>query len=846
MAGIYPTPPDGLMPHHMINQPSTTDSHMTSMLTDHADPHTDVQLSTGDEVPDVEQDLSSPTAPQRFQSNGDDVFGDIGDNLEFGVNEVADADFDYFDEPDEEPNHFDAADGGQDVEMAEPTIPDPASDTETQPCMTSGLDDEAPEVVIEVTDDAHHAVADLETQQTISETMNDISTTVTAQNEESNRPRASPTLPPEKPLSPFGIRERLLPPPIPASATSQQSDTTGPNSFKRSSTFEPVSFHDGLDMRRKYSTGDFLSKSPENHGTGPDISLPTKRKKYRPRWRHQAKDAVEPDSGVGDMMDTTSSSEEDDYNSGASESDEAVTPFLTVPWDTRKRKRDLEQLPSPVYARRQQAYWSHDDSGGENNASDADDKMNSMLSELLKTRGEALGGHDNAVHGQHPRRIGNSGKQLKGVAELFTLSKMDLLFVAQIVGEQAISTTELIRTALYSGDDLSDVILNTNLASAIIALVDKSISHAFPESVEACNLSKLALIKEAPTRQPSNLGKAPATPQNMQARPHPVQRDGNMSSGPDYFPIASPYIRIQRGTSGTSGRGDTWEMLPPALSFWSALGLGPANGAKDVRIVTIIPSNQDLAGVAKEFVDSLGAAYESNKLGGWKDLHQDFMEDLEDCEGYADSMVHVTVTEIEGEESDATEKAMKAYATACTDLGKALARAGHQDPERTIVVLLVDPFDRQSSHNMLQHLCACFWMLYKAYRDHNPKQNRTTPRSDIILQVLPISLITKIDGLVALDAMQLSMLAMEIYDRCPPSSSSNMVGSLSSNIAESAAPAVELAPVPPKRIAFQLTPDPPSDLLHEGSVMHLAYAVSDDRMWMGVMLDRCHGQIPKR
>ena len=64
-----------------------------------------------------------------------------------------------------------------------------------------------------------------------------------------------------------------------------------------------------------------------------------------------------------------------------------------------------------------------------------------------------------------------------------------------------------------------------------------------------------------------------------------------------------------------------------------------------------------------------------------------------------------------------------------------------------------------------------------------------------------------------------------IYDRCPPSSTYALTDS-AAPLPILAAPAVELASHPPKRITFQLTAETPSDLLHEGSILHLAYALS--------------------
>ena len=44
--------------------------------------------------------LASSADPQGYQPHSDDLFGDMGE-MDFGANEVGDADFDYFDEPDD-------------------------------------------------------------------------------------------------------------------------------------------------------------------------------------------------------------------------------------------------------------------------------------------------------------------------------------------------------------------------------------------------------------------------------------------------------------------------------------------------------------------------------------------------------------------------------------------------------------------------------------------------------------------------------------------------------------------------------------------------------------------------
>ena len=528
----------------------------------------------------------------------------------------------------------------------------------------------------------------------------------------------------------------------------------------------------------------------------PSIALPQKRKKIRSKPIH------DPDSGVTDLG---SSSEDDSYDSTTSMSDEEERP-PQLPWETKKRKRSSWHEQAAPAASDSDGLWPVDDVV-DYRANEFDvDNLSDVLDNLLHQRANAK-----ALTSVALTALSNSTSELAtlpSIEDMFEFGKMDLVYVAQILGEQSVSC---IPGLLHSITLSSPLDSDAAISSALEAIIDSTAEKILP-SIDECSISKLALVKEPPQRPIMNSGKAPQTSQ-----PRPLQREGSMQLGPDYFPIPPPFIRIQRGS-------DTWEMLPPALSFWSALGLGPASGPKNVTPIALVPGNSDLAGLVQDFVRELGGTYEGRKLGSFSKAPE--IHKLVDATQPSDE--ECVLINIE-DEPPSVAGALRAIGDVCEDVGRTLAEIGHAEPDRTIVVLMIDPFEDEELH---PYLAACFWTLCKAYRQHIPKAHMKSPRSDLVLQIIPVSLVAAPDQLVVLHTQHLSSLAMEVYDRCPPSSKAMIAMDTSSALPIPAAPAIELASVPPKRIAFQLVPDPPSDLMYEGSVIHLAYALSTDMQWM--------------
>jgi mediator of RNA polymerase II transcription subunit 13 len=81
-----------------------------------------------------------------------------------------------------------------------------------------------------------------------------------------------------------------------------------------------------------------------------------------------------------------------------------------------------------------------------------------------------------------------------------------------------------------------------------------------------------------------------------------------------------------------------------------------------------------------------------------------------------------------------------------------------------------------------------------------------------------------------MEAAFFQKLAREVYDRCPPAIPDDSPSRLP---IESGA-SIQLEQALPRKIDFKLQADPPTDLLHEGSNLHLGYSRSKNGEWLSV------------
>jgi mediator of RNA polymerase II transcription subunit 13, fungi type len=794
LSGIYPTPPDGLMPGQPLQLP-TSDGAIGALQVEHSALSNGLQVPSSDDNVLGAASMESNGDAQTYPMNSDDLFGDMGE-MDFGANEVGDADFDYFDEPDELPQ---MASIDEDVDMAEDSAEFNGQHEAVDKIHEGILNDEDVIATDEPTvpdsrpasshDPAKH---DHEARQGQDEPI----PTAEASQDVSSSPQGHKE--PEKPLSPWGIRRQLLPM-IPASTVSTEVSQT--QSKRRTSTFEPMAFNENLDLGSKYAINKPVEFAKSGAPpTGANTNLPNKENQ-----NSYPKPNEGPDPGVTDL---DSPIEYDSHESNTSMSeDENMPPRL--PWDTKKRKRSSwrEQDTPPTSAT--DSIWTAEDKGDTEHGDFGFNQMVEVVDSLLRRRTKPKVREDRVS--PQPSSRASLSENLSSVEDMFELEKMDLVYIAQIVSEQAISSISMVLQSITDSPSLD----NYADVPGVLESTFEAATRRFLPALNECSISKLALVKEPPPRPTMNPGKAPATGQ-----PRPLQREGSMQLGPDYFPLPPPFVRVQRGS-------DTYEMLPPALSFWSALGLGPVNGTKDIAPIALVPSATDVVRSVQDFMKDLGGIYESRKLGSFS-RPPEMNNDLGDISLYDDGCFLLNLDE----DLLTVDGALKMFAEVCEDVGQGLAElTGQVDPDRTIVIFFVDPFE---SEELCPRLATCFWKLCKAYRQHVPKSLAKSSHSDLVLQLIPISLIADWDKLVVLDAESLSSLAMEVYDRCPPSSKVIAAMDTPSALPILAAPSIELAPGAKQKVVFQLTIDPPNDLMHEGSVLHIAYALSADMQWMAV------------
>jgi mediator of RNA polymerase II transcription subunit 13 len=261
-----------------------------------------------------------------------------------------------------------------------------------------------------------------------------------------------------------------------------------------------------------------------------------------------------------------------------------------------------------------------------------------------------------------------------------------------------------------------------------------------------------------------------------------------------------------------------WDLLPTALSFWEPLGLAPTSGSKNIITYCVYPYSESLGARVDTFLNNLGIVYEGCKLG--THVRSDAIEDFQGG---------LVPTRMTGPVSK--RNALQTLRETCRRLGDELSQSYLDMREKddnskidAFVIYMVDPFAEPTA---LWELCSAFWSLFGAY---GQGAQAHAPRPDVVLQIVPMKYIASFDAPVVLEPSTLMSLAREVYDRCPP----NALNPDKTPLSIFSAPSIQLEEALPRSIQFKLASDPPADLLRENSYMHLAYAISLDGAWITV------------
>ncbi len=182
---------------------------------------------------------------------------------------------------------------------------------------------------------------------------------------------------------------------------------------------------------------------------------------------------------------------------------------------------------------------------------------------------------------------------------------MDLLDDKHINGKEGIAVTQIITEQIVSatldilGEDASIEMQNSVWASGETRW-HSTIKGVFPNAIN-CKLPALAAVHDV----------FPDFAAQVKGQQRPPQRKPSESiaiPGNHMYQFNPPFIRVRRAETH-------WDLLPPAVAFWEALGLSPVNQPKNVVALCIHPRSESLKPCLETFLLNLQLTYDSCKLG---------------------------------------------------------------------------------------------------------------------------------------------------------------------------------------------------------------------------------------
>lgn len=844
VSGVYPTPPDGIVPGPGLSSTDTPSVSGTAsnVILVPGGTNPAINLSAPQDHPQTNEQQHPSTSPllptslESFQTSGedDDLFEDMeGDG--YGANGVNEADFDFFDGPD-----------GDDVNMVDaPALPQSSAETRikhdraTQATTTSeppikeemsdpitALENALATPFQPVEDDMQDPKSEqIETEEApIAQKVADAHKAQQAPVQQQYAPSRSRE--PTPPLSPGVVAKTLRP--SPHNKSSWQKVQSLPPVTHAESAFHSLDFSRRMSLvDAKYQDGRFaahLHVDAEKEGilsTGNPVRIKSLRDlplltnlRYAIGMAstskisevipstHTASDDSESDS----ESDTSDASEQENENVA----EPSVPPFLGRLIIPAKRKLTTEAHGTPLsvtsFAESLAGEWHESIGLHFDETSLAFFEPNTWdwaMANLPSPAERPLAGARYAAPS-----LPAATMQLPDTPTSQPDLSIDMPDDKPLNGKENIAITQIITDQIISAtlDVLGeDRPLETGLGNPLSAEIrwQTTLKEIFPKAI-GCSLHSLVAIHDA----------FPDLSAQAKGQQRPAQRKPNESNAipsNHIYQMNPPFIRVRRAETH-------WDLLPPSIAFWEPLGLSPVSPPKNVIAFCVYPHSDPLRPILERFLLNLQLAYDTCKLGTHARV-----ETVVEFEG---GLVPCKVSS-----PTSPKEAFKALRETCIQLGKLLAMQHSQIREQqdtkidAFVIYMVDPFGNPAA---LWELCSAFWALFQAYGQGPPGRLDTTQKPDLVLQVVPIKYLAAFDVPVVLDASTYINLAREVYDRCPPSTSSTDKTPLSIY----KAPAFQLEESLPRNIQFKLMSEPPQDLLRENSYMHLAYAISLDGTWV--------------
>lgn len=881
-SGVYPTPPDGIPFHGPVGpasgEASTPLQFHRAPITpaqDHPDTdHAKESIQTQDHAFErpMSVDLHSPS-----HDHTDDLFGDMDDDT-YGANDVTDMDFDFFDDSAADKDDAAASDalieqelavGGELESTNHAQIQDSASENAApyEQLTNDMRSPSAPAPVRTGVPAPPQAITTQEKPLSISQSSGMVPGAAMECDSSNKAMAMTITTEPTPPLSPLAVKRKLYPSPKMFEPGGAKNLDGASRTAPRHSAFDPLEFNRKLSLSdAKYGAdGRFSFASPkqpsDDHATQVGlkqegaslvlhdslIRLPAKLKTLPstssiipcidstapPSTTHRTNTI--PDNDVlgdseSEFTDVTSGSSSEDSSDEDAENSRAA--HIHAHTSTGKRKREVRQgSESSACSSPTKSDSRTEGADSEQNAQairnpvrilgflepDAADWSLAGLVAPAVAPPKSLAQSPSFMDVVSPMNLSTPITDIQQDRVLLgpALTGEDLTHIAQILADQVIlSTLDLLEDEKARFADSAEIVPECpsfNPSESVVA----GIRSVFRKA-ELRDFGEYATLKDAVSERTQQSKPQPKSVPRRHASSssQPVEDDNYKVKNMHY--VRPPHIRVSRAE-------ETWELSPPAIAFWDVLGLGPVSGPKNVEAYCAYPLSDDLHEPAENFLSTMSLVYESCRLGAH--TRANGPGQLSETVSAENGLVA-----IELQEEASFQSVMRAVNEAFGTLGKAWSAPDYDRGEAkidAIVIYLINPF---KTSRAFWNLCSAFWTLFNVYRQGCQAQPESGPKPDLVLQIVPIKYIASFQELVVLDPNTYFRLAREVYDRCPPSAPPADRSALSIYGAAS----IQLEEPVPKSIPFRLQADPPSDLLHENSYMHVGYACSIDDDWITV------------
>jgi mediator of RNA polymerase II transcription subunit 13 len=374
------------------------------------------------------------------------------------------------------------------------------------------------------------------------------------------------------------------------------------------------------------------------------------------------------------------------------------------------------------------------------------------------------------------------------------LADSDYITLAQLLTSQAVSSTFCAEPISQDAESFREEADESYSPRFIHDDLKEAVQARF-SGVEPCTFSSFLDIRGLP--RPGQL------PNRLAARPFLNNRSEGSGEPPQpstVFSLSKTSLEVSRADSKLS-------VLPAAVHFWDVLGLGPRNGPKNIASLCVFASAPGMAEAAENFLDDLKSAYESRRFGQHSKLVHDF------------GSPGIYTLQFDGHDPPAfaAYQGATVYKNVGVSLGQTIAGCivdQGLDETNLVIYYVYDPV-RES----IPQLCLMFHTIYESCK---AKMSKDTIAVDIVFQLVPMHMVASPTKFSVPSPGSLEHLALEVYDRCIDFASGT------------AAPAIAIEPQIPRVIDFKLSMSPSSSLLQDSATLHIAYAQSIDGRWITV------------